>query len=521
MTALYREKGFMAAKVAPPRTQETPDGLVIVVEVSEGPQARVAAVRFSGATLGEGALLKLTAIQPGTPASDAPLAAAADRIRSEYLRLGFTSARIVPSLVSSGHDFDILFTIDEGEKVLVGSITISGLTRTKSFLVRRQIDLHPGEPLDLRRLGAIERRLLDLGIFDRVLVTASNANPAAVVVDVKEGPVVTAGYDLRWDDVEHGSAVTDAELKNLLGLGVSLGGRYRIGSTVKEIRGSLHASSVGPLGDLTASLFRVQQNFAAVDFFTGETFTNQQVQKGLRLLSVRKLGKNWRLQWGYDRSNITSTVEPTPITESGLNGSAFSETRDNVLDPKSGRFLSLSINYDPRWLGSDFTFLKGLAQVFLIRSVTPSLVWAQGYRVGLARAFGGEVLNSATFAGQTLDTSTSNFQTGGGDSLRGYGTDAVGPMNALGLFVGGDAVVVLNQELRYRHSSGAGAALFYDVGNVFATVHDISWRLRHDVGVGLRYSSPVGLLRLDVAFPLNREPGDKSYRIFFSLGQIF
>jgi outer membrane protein insertion porin family len=81
--------------------------------------------------------------------------------------------------------------------------------------------------------------------------------------------------------------------------------------------------------------------------------------------------------------------------------------------------------------------------------------------------------------------------------------------------------VILNQEMRYRHRSGLGAVVFYDGGNVFATVRDVSFDLRHTVGAGLRWASPVGLLRLDVGFPLDRQGDEKSYRFFFGLGQAF
>jgi outer membrane translocation and assembly module TamA len=82
-------------------------------------------------------------------------------------------------------------------------------------------------------------------------------------------------------------------------------------------------------------------------------------------------------------------------------------------------------------------------------------------------------------------------------------------------------VIVLNQELRYHHPSGLGAAAFYDVGNVYARIGDIDLDLRHSLGVGLRYASPLGLLRVDFGFPLNRRPGERPYQWFFTLGQAF
>ena len=110
------------------------------------------------------------------------------------------------------------------------------------------------------------------------------------------------------------------------------------------------------------------------------------------------------------------------------------------------------------------------------------------------------------------------FQAGGANSIRGFANDSVGPADYL---FGREGVVVVNQELRYRHASGLGGVVFYDAGNTFATLADVSLKMRHAVGAGLRWSSPVGLLRVDVGFPLARRQGESAYKVFFSFGQAF
>ena len=88
--------------------------------------------------------------------------------------------------------------------------------------------------------------------------------------------------------------------------------------------------------------------------------------------------------------------------------------------------------------------------------------------------------------------------------------------------IGGEAVIVINQELRVRHErTGLGAAVFWDAGNVFAKVRDIDLHLRQSVGIGLRYDSPLGMLRFDIGFPLSRRIDEKRYRFNFGLGQAF
>jgi translocation and assembly module TamA len=196
----------------------------------------------------------------------------------------------------------------------------------------------------------------------------------------------------------------------------------------------------------------------------------------------------------------------------GLDLSLLRTTQDDLLDPRRGAFLSVNLNLAPSWLGSDAPLLKGFAQAALARSFREdAFTWAQGYRLGLAHGLDGEPV----IAGE-------RFQAGGAASLRGFGTNEVGPRGFFGEPVGGEAVVIMNQELRYRHHpTGLGLVGFYDVGNVFETVRSMRLDFRHTFGLGLRWASPVGLLRVDVGFPLDRQPEEKSYRLFFGLGQAF
>jgi outer membrane translocation and assembly module TamA len=268
--------------------------------------------------------------------------------------------------------------------------------------------------------------------------------------------------------------------------------------------------SVFGAGKLTASVFSLEQDLQATDLFTGEPLTNVARQRGFQIQHSLALRDRWNLLYGYRFKRVSSTAFPDPLTVAGLDVSLVRDTRDNPLDARRGRFLSVSVTYSPNALASDFTFAKGLAQAFVSRAFGPSWTWAQGYRLGLAYGFGGQEV-----------TFSERFHAGGANSLRGFGTDEVGPTDFLGDPEGGEAVVVLNQELRYRHRSGLGVAAFYDAGNVFASVKDLSLDLRHTVGAGLRYESPVGLLRLDAGFPLDRKQGEKRVRLFFSLGQAF
>jgi outer membrane protein assembly factor BamA len=413
-----------------------------------------------------------------------------------------------PRLVAEGTDLALVLQVSEGERREIEEITLSGNTRTRDGLVRRALGLQPGDPLDPRRLAAAEQRLLGLGVFSRAAIVPQPRSPSSLEVQLEEGPNLTGAYDLRWDDEEGASALVEGEARNVLGTGLALGARYRFGRDIRETRGSLHVPAAFGWGDLTGSVFRLEQDFPTEDFVITRLQRGFQLQQSLHLASRLDLLAGYRFR---RNTTLAPGLPAEPIDVAGLDLSLLHNTRDDLLDPRRGDFLSVNVELAPSALGSDAPFTKVYAQAVLARPIgEASLTWAQSYRLGLAWGFGGEPV-----------ISFERFYAGGADSLRGFGTNEVGPRGPLGDVTGGEAVVILNQELRYRHRSGLGGAVFYDGGNVFASVHDMSLRLRHTLGAGLRWASPVGLLRVDLGFPLARQEGEKAYRLFVGLGQAF
>ena len=347
-------------------------------------------------------------------------------------------------------------------------------------------------------------------MFSRASVTHSGEGPVTVRVEVEEDARLAAQYQLRYNDDRGLSGDLDSEVRNLLGRGLTVGARYSRSADEQQVRGSLQLPSLGFFGDLTGSLFHNRRE-EPLDGEDGPTF--RQLDKGLELQAARPLPNRWTLLYGYrfKTARVTSELDDFAITTkiASLDVSLLRDTRDSPLNARRGRFWSLNLEVAPRTLGSDLDFVKGLAQLFVSRSFGPSLTWAQGYRLGLAHAFGDRLVF------------TERFQAGGGNSIRGFATDSLGPRDFLGEPAGGEAVFVFNQELRYMLAVGVGAVVFYDAGNVFAQVSDLSFDLRQALGAGLRWDSPVGLLRIDIGFPLDRQSGEKAYRLHFSLGQAF
>lgn len=540
----YRRALYLTAEVDVPIVTREGGGLRVTVPVREGPRAVFGVVRFEGVTIGADELVRVAGLPPGAPYEPLAAVAAVDRVRERYFRLGYASVRIRTEAVPSDGRLDVLFTVDEGRRATLGEVVVRGLRRTRESLVRSLVQMEPGTPLDPRRLAALERRLLDTGAFARVSTAFSADEPATLTITVEEDRRFAGRYALTVADApadegeeapsffEKSAGQLDVEARNLFGRGLRTGARLNVGADIREVGASFTVPGLPLLGDLTTTLFRMQEDLSATpDPLTGARRENELSRRGYELAWKRRLSRRVDLLYGY-RHEYTELVSPDltfPAVAriAKLRTSVVRDTRDNILDARRGSFLSLSVDLAPSFLdadrapdflASDFRFVKGLVQATTARALAPSVTWAQGFRLGLGWGFDGQRIRRAE-----------RFRAGGGNTIRGYASEEIGPYDpVLRQFSFGDAVVILNQELRFRHRSGLGVAVFYDGGNVFTRVRDLGFDWRHAAGTGLRWESPVGLLRMDVGFPLGRRTvsenplkRDGAYHVFFSLGQAF
>jgi outer membrane protein insertion porin family len=167
------------------------------------------------------------------------------------------------------------------------------------------------------------------------------------------------------------------------------------------------------------------------------------------------------------------------------------------------------VEYAPDWLSPDLRLARFYTQQRYFRRAR-QIVFASWAQLGLATGFGQLLLE------------TDRFFAGGGNSVRGYADQAISPTDAFGIIVGGNALLVLNQEIRFpmfKYVRGVG---FIDAGRAFETVDQMSLRkLAVGTGIGFRVDTPVVLLRFDMGVPLDASFGPRRPRWFFSIGQMF
>jgi outer membrane protein insertion porin family len=246
--------------------------------------------------------------------------------------------------------------------------------------------------------------------------------------------------------------------------------------------------------------------------------------------------QNLQLRYAFSDTALTNLLIPQLVPPEDLHTRLSTlaavwthDTRDNPLDAHKGVYDSVELDANPTVLGSNTNFGRLLAQAAVYKPVH-GMVWATSIRIGIE----GAPANSHVPFSQL-------FFSGGGSSLRGFPLNGAGPQEIVpacgnplnpstcGLITvptGGPQLVILNSELRIplpimkKHLS---FATFYDGGNVFSSVGFSNFvaQYTNSVGMGLRYTTPVGPIRVDVGHNVSPIPGIKATQIFITLGQAF
>jgi outer membrane protein assembly factor BamA len=231
------------------------------------------------------------------------------------------------------------------------------------------------------------------------------------------------------------------------------------------------------------------------------------------------------LRYSYQRTRIFNITVPLDevdrqyrsVTLSGPSVSLIDDTRDDALDPHRGHFLGADVQLSLKQLGGA-SLAKAYLQGANYRRLWPIVTLALNARLGLARTMGqGEPLRLPL---------PDRFFAGGDYSLRGFQVDTAGPMEPApsGALVptGGNALVLAGAELRVDLGRSLSLAVFSDVGNVFPLASDLDLGdLRYTAGLGLRYRTALGPVRLDWGYKLDRQPGESAGRLHFTIGHAF
>ncbi len=497
----------------------------LIVELATGERRRIVEIAIEGVGAEDAERLRgLLLVTEGDPARSDALARSVVAIERDLRQRGHVDARAraVTASAASPDELTLGYRVEPGPRYEVADVRLDGARTTRPSWAERVARLDHGAAVDPEELGEARRRLFDTGLFRSVLpdVKRGEKGQAAVVFEVEERPRYQVAYGLRWESSLGGGAVVDVTDRNAFGRGVTLGLRGLWSAEDQSLR--FYSSFPKVFGtQATLELFAEGREFEEPGD-PGPLLTRR--AEGTFQVSY-PLARHTDTR-GYYRYRDSRTVEriPSPADPFDrrnrnpvLGWQLVHDTRDDKIDATRGLLSSLDLTGAGQFLGSDFRFVRFFGKVSLFRRAGTwggkSLVWAQGLRLGVAEAFGGSELNR-----------DDRFFAGGEFSVRGYPNQSLGPRTLLGSTTvarGGESLLVVNQELRFPLVWDLRGVVFFDAGNVWEAPSDLASDFFTATGLGLRASTPVGLVRLDVAFPLDRREGDDSVKFYLGLGNVF
>lgn len=573
LEAVYESNGFSNVKVES-STARRGDDVQVSFRVTEGPRDIVNSIEVQGANTfpqsqfaPHGLMLS-----PGLPYSQAHVKSDRTNIIANYFKAGYLNAsfRETAAAVSKNdpHHINVVYHIHEGPKVTTAEVLVLGRVRTKQRLIDLSTKtIRPEHPLTETQLLTAGSRLYDEpGVFDwaevdpkRDITTQTSED---VLVKVHEAKRNDFTYGFGFEIVNRGG--------NIPGGTVAIPGLPPVGLppnyTTNQVtyygpRGSIQYNRNNVRGEgetfsLTAFAGRLDQRGAAyyiIPHFNWSSWKatasistehNEQnpvysSQQGIGSLQVQRPLDRFNhkilfFRYSFSKTDITHLLIPdlVPAQDQHVRLSGFAanitrDTRDNPLDEHKGALQSLELGINSSKLGSDVDFAKLTAQAAYYKQGFHNIVWANSIRIGLAQPYN----NSFVPLSEA-------FFTGGGNTLRGFPLDGAGPQRQVVIVgsgcepyctiqvpAGGNQLLLINSEARIPipFMKGLGIVPFYDGGNVFPQIgfHDFTELYSNNVGIGLRYATPVGPIRVDFGRNLNPIPGIKPTQYFITIGQAF
>jgi outer membrane protein assembly complex protein YaeT len=552
---LYQSNGFRDAKVetAVDRGYKGKEGQVAVtITVQEGPQWLVDSLMVNGIQqVNSQELISELVSTKGQPFSEANLSIDRNHLLTYYYTKGFPAAKFEASWSPGAepNHVNVVYNIQEGSRQYVRDVLISGIELTRRNLVDRTLGIKAGDPLSpVDQLDA-QKRLYDLGVFARIDTNIENpdgeTNHKYLKYNFREADRyrLTLGFGAQVANFGTPSSTTlaspggttgfspqvsvDLSRINFLGRGHTI--TFKSGYSKIEKRGSLsylqpRVAHIEGL-DLTYSL--LYDNSLDV-----RTFASKRLEGSVQLSDRLSKSLTAILKFGYRRVSVSDIVIPAllvpqllqPVRIGMLSGNLSQDRRDNPSNPTRGMYNTADIGVAARFLGSQRSFMRVLLRNATYYRLGAHLVLARQTRFGVIKPFslGPGVTEQAAIP------LPERFFGGGADSLRAFSYNQAGPRDIgaaagpgaqasqpTGFPLGGNALLFNNVELRFPLiGENIQGVLFYDVGNVYSSLSKMSFRFHqrdlqdfnyaaHAPGFGIRYQTPIGPIRVDLAYALN------------------
>jgi outer membrane protein assembly complex protein YaeT len=422
------------------------------------------------------------------------------------------------------HEAVLTWHIDPGPRVLLGPVRFTGLAAVDEALLWPEVTIHEGDVYSLEQMRETRDGIQSLGLFRSVVAqprpelaqTAPNGDVIwPVDLSVVERPPRSVSLSLGYGTDEGPRTELSWVHRNFLGGARRLDTSLRYSSLERGFRVALQQPN-------WLARRQTLQLESTLGEETTPAYDAQRLVAGLRL--TRPLGDVWSIRGGYEVSwssigSVDSEADrllSNPESRSFLSGFRLGVRRSTVkdeLDPQAGSRIDLSVAPWIPALGSDEGFVSVLLDARAYRPIAATVLAAR-FQIGSLEPFGGTSADSIPLP--------ERFYLGGSSSVRGFRYWGLGPHDADGNPVGGTTLLEGSLEARFPIRASLGGVAFVDAGNLSLEPHHFDvGGLTYSVGVGVRYRTPLGPLRLDLAHALNPPSGSDTTFIHFSIGQAF
>ncbi len=519
LTAFYHNNGYIRARVGEPQVDFEEDGILITFKVSEGPRFKVGKIDVSGdLILPKEELMKKIKLAKEPFYNRETLRSDVLALTDIYTSEGYAYADVSPKVDQDNENLlaNVTFQIDRGKQVYFERIQISGNTKTRDNVIRRELRVYEEELYGGQRLKRGVRNLNRLDYFQNVKVDTAKGSAddrMKMNVEVTEKSTGAFSFGAGYGSEENAFVTASIAERNLFGRGQTLGLRGMVGSKTQKY----------VLSFTEPWLFDIPLSAGAEAYkwdYEFDEYHKDSIGGKLKFSYPLYDFIRGHLTYTYDFTDIRNVQEDAAEsiqrdagrhTKSSITLMPRYDSRDSLFNAKDGSVHS--IEYEFAGLGGDVGFNKIVGDTGWYFP----LVWKL---VGVAHGRAGYVNKLPNWDLPDYE----KFYLGGINTLRGFDRDDLAPKEN-GSPVGGEKFVQGNFEIKFPlvEEAGVYGILFLDTGAVYS--QDESWdfnKLRESAGPEIRWLSPIGPIRLAYGFVLDPKSGDSSSGGFeFSMASAF
>jgi outer membrane protein insertion porin family len=526
----YQDHGFIDVEIKDVRRERNAKGkLTITIVIAEGPQYHVRNLTISGEKVAkEQSIRALLKMKDGSVYSPKQLHDDAKAVADAYGSGGYVDLVVTPESIPAGPALvDVHYKVEEGERSYLNRVNIEGNTRTKDKVIRREVLVAPGDVFNTVRADTTKKRLENLGYFSKVETYPEDTDvpgrkDLTILVQEKRTGSLSLGGGFSTVEQLVGTVELTQGNFDLLNWPSFTGGgqKFRLRLQYGTVSKNFLLNITEPYFldrrlSLGGQLFYSEADYLSVDYNQRNYGFSIELRKPLTTFMYASLA--YQLQ-NVEIFNVSSNAsaeiksQEGTFTESKISTSIVFDRRDNPLLTRTGQEVTFSPFIAGGFLGGDTQIygwdLQGW-QYFPLKWDTILLI-------------NGEIATVDTWGNGSLVPFFERLYLGGAYNLRGFPFRQVGPQDVNGEPIGGGSMARATIEWTFPIIEKARGAIFYDAGFVNADSWAFDFKhLASDIGVGIRLNLPIGPMRLDYGYPLQRDGYHGGGHFNFSVGYQF